>query len=334
MHARHRSAIILGILALGLFLVRWPLDDAVSDPNTWKWRPSPTEGTDFFTSVFRGGGGTPAVFAMLGGQRYMVANIMWNYSDVLFHKGQLREMVDPLEATVALNPSFTEAWSLYSWHLAWNIYSSTTDPVEKKKWMDAGIVVTKRAIAANPDVPSHRTDLARIYMEREGNYRKALAVMQPVVESGRFKPRPPEMQSTADPSHADIQSTADPSHDDGSHQDPNFDGYDENYWDPYFDGHRLAIIYRKLCIFTGDWSYLEKAIATYQRCLQLNPKDKSAPRVIRDLQRNMHNAQWLARQRQIEGQVRVNFGWKPIPYGKSMEEIFPDGDPALETAAK
>lgn len=323
MHARHRSAIILGILALGLFLVRWPLDDAVSNSNTWKWRPSPTEGADFFTSVFRGGGGTPAVFAMLGGQRYMVANIMWNYSDVLFHKGQLREMVDPLEATVALNPSFTEAWSLYSWHLAWNIYSSTTDPVEKKKWMDAGIVVAKRAIAANPNVPSHRRDLAYLYSDREGNYRKALAVMQPVVESGRFKPMPPNMQGTSDQDTSSVD-----------YQDPSFNGYGENYWDPYFDGHRLGIIYKKLCIFTGDWSYLEKALATYQRCLKYNPKDKSAPKIIKDLHRNMHNAQWLARQRQIEGQVRANFGWTPIPYGKSIEEIFPDGDPELKTSAK
>jgi hypothetical protein len=176
MHARHRSAIIGGLLALALFIAHCPLDDYLCNPATWKWRPSRSEGTNFFTSVFNGGGGTPAVFAMFGGQRYMVANIMWTYSDVLFHQGKLKEMVAPMEATVSLNPSLTEAWSTYRWHLAWNLYGAAEDPIEKQKWLTAGVNVNLRAIKANPDKPVFLFDLAYLYWQREGDYRKALAV--------------------------------------------------------------------------------------------------------------------------------------------------------------
>ncbi|HEX2948031.1 MAG TPA: hypothetical protein VHV83_00425 [Armatimonadota bacterium] len=307
MHARHRSAIILGIVALALFIVRWPIDNSVCDPHQWKWRPSAMEGASFFTSVFRGGGGTPAIFAMLGGQRYMVANITWEYSDVLFHKGKLYEMVYPLESTVTLNPSFTEAWSTYGWHLAWNIYSDTDDPVEKKKWMDAGRTVYLRAIQANPVKPAHRFDLAWFYMQREGNYRKALNVLEPVVNSGEFKPLTPQAQ--ADPTNLDV--------------------INERLWDPEKIGHGLGIVYQKLCIFTGDWSYLEKAINVYKECLKIDPNEKGTDKIIARLEGDMHDQAWLARQQAMEAQVRKNFGLPPIKFGQKVEQMFPDGDAGI-----
>lgn len=307
MHARHRSAILIGLCVLALFIVRWPINNYISDSKTWPWRPSPTEGTNFFSSVFRGGGGTPAVFAMLGGQRYMISKMMWDYSEVLFHQGKLYEMIYPMDAAVTLNPSFTEVWSTYGWHLAWNIYTSTDDPVEKKKWMDAGINVYVRAIKANPKKPSHRFDLAWLYMQREGNYRKALELLQPVVESGEFKPEPAHVSAT--------------------------DQYaiNEWYWNPQQIGHGLGITYMKLGTFTGDWRYFQKALETYQYCLRIKPDDKTAPAVIKRLKENMHNEEWLKEQQQIEAQVRGTFGFSDIPFGKTMEEIFPDTTTGIET---
>ncbi|HEY3379302.1 MAG TPA: hypothetical protein VGL77_17630 [Armatimonadota bacterium] len=320
MHARHRSAIILGVMALALFVVRWPLDNNMCNPKSWgesvqtkhrtvwkSWRPAPTEGTGVFTAIFRGGGGTPAIFAMLGGQRYLVANIMWDYSDTLFHQGKLYDMVYPMESTVTLNPSLTDAWSTYGWHLAWNIYSFTDDPIEKKRWQDAGRNVYIRAITANPKKPPHRFDLAWLYMQREGNYRKALNVLLPVVESDRFKPLTPAVKS--DPT--------------------NLDAIQDRLWDPQRVGHALAIVYTKLGIFTGDWSYFEKALAVYQKCLQIDPAEKNTRGIISRLRSHLHDQQWLAEQQQTEAKVRANFGQTPIQFGAKMETLFPDGDTGL-----
>lgn len=313
MSARHRSSLLLVLVVLALFAVRWPIEEHICNPKTWQWRPSPTDGVNFFSSVFRGGGGTPAVFAMLGGQRNMVASIMWNYSDVLFHKGKLYEMVPAMESTVTLDPTFTEAWSTYAWHLAWNIYSYTDDPVEKQRWLQAGIVVSQRAIQAAPETPKHYEDLARLYQERMGNDRKAMAVLEPIVieqqatisgKTYHFKPLTPALRKKYpdDPARTD------------------------KYWDVYFVGHRMAIIYYRIGIFTGDWEYIKKAISVYERCLQIDPKDRTAPKVIARFKKNMYNEEWMQTTRDTLNQVRKNFGIEPILEPKPLEEIYPDGE--------
>ena len=316
MHARHRSAIILLLLSLALFIVRWPIEEHICNPDTWKWRPSPTDGVNFFSSVFRGGGGTPAIFAMLGGQRNMVASIMWNYSDVLFHKGKLYDMVPAMESTVTLDPSFTEAWSTYGWHLAWNIYSYTDDPVEKQRWLQAGAVVYIRAIKASPEKPKHYEDLARLYQERIGNYRKAMEVLEPVVmkqqitldgKTYAFKPLTPEIKE----------------------KNPEAPHITDKYWDVYFVGHRMGIIYMRIGVFTGDWDYIKKAITVYERCLEIDPDDRTAPTVIARLKRNMYNEAWMKETRDSMNTVRLNFGLQPITEPKPLNELFPEGETEL-----
>jgi tetratricopeptide (TPR) repeat protein len=324
MQARHRSAIILLIVALALFIVRWPLDDNVCNPKTWPWRPSPSEGTNFFSSVFRGGGGTPAIFAMLGGQRYVIANIMWNYTDVLFHQGKLFEMIDPYESTVTLDPTFTDAWSTYGWHLAWNINSAVVDPVQKAKWLEAGKNVYIRAIRANPKKPNARFDLAWLYQQREGNYRKALNVLEPVVypRAGytAFQPTPATTTQTTSGS--------------------SLYGTDENTWDPERIGHDLAALYQKVAIYTGDPTYLQKSIDTYEKCWKLNPqKEQRTPGIIRDLETHEHNnawvdRAWLVKQQEVEGRLRFNFGMAPVRRDVPLDKIFPDGDTEIPDSVR
>jgi hypothetical protein len=298
------------MLALALFLIRWPLDNYTCSMATWgKWRPSPAEGVDFVQTVFRGGGGTPAVFAMLGGQRYMVANIMWMYADVLFHKGKLWEMVAPMDATITLNPAFTEAWSTYGWHLAWNLYSYTDDPIEKRRWLDAGIQVYIRAVKAEPSISVHRVDLARVYSEREGNILKAMKVLQPIVESGHFKPLTTELKNRYQ-------------------DDPDVTDY---YWDPYSAGHPLAICYKRLGLFTGDWRYMQKAIDTYKYCETVDPAQKSRTQpLIDEIQQHMYDRQYLLQQRKIEDAVRQNFGEVPLTYDIPADKMFPDQTTGVE----
>lgn len=314
MHARHRSALLLGIFAFILLIARWPMNEYISDYHTWKWRPSPSEGTNFFSSVFRGGGGTPAIFAMLGGQRYMVSNIMWNYSEYLFHENKLYEMVPVFDAVVTLDPTFTEAWSTYGWHCAWNIYSYTDDPIQKENWMQTGRDVYIRAIMANPYKPTHRFDLAWLYVQREGNYLKVVNVMEPVVypQPGFYQFRPQT--------------------DNVSHSDPDF--INGRLWgdpkSPNNAGHLLAQNYQNLGVVTGERVYFEKAIKTYDYCHQLWPKDVIAFENAKRLRANLGNKNWLAELQANNKLVRANFGLPDVFYNQPAEKSFPDGDPGVK----
>ncbi|MHB9132484.1 MAG: tetratricopeptide repeat protein [Armatimonadota bacterium] len=293
MHARDRNAIKLGIFALVLFILHWPLDNSVCNPDTWKYRPPVQEGVDFFGTIFRGGGGTPAIFAMLGGQRYLVANIIWTYSDVLFHQGKPREMVQALEATVTLNPSFTDAWSVYGWHLAWNLHSYTEDQVEKMVWLKKGEGVYKRAVKNNPLKPQHYFDLAWLYATRTFEYDKALPPLQEVVESRNA---------------------------DGSYQFPpatgkmlkDIGGISDRYWVPQKYGNRLAYVYRKMYITTRKKEYLDKAIATYEESKKLDPNDVAADNNIKELREKGTDPAWLQKQLDSENKTRESYGTSKV----------------------
>jgi len=334
MKRKHITTIILLIFAIALFALRWPANVYVSDVKTWgEYRPPLGAGTTFFSSVFRGGGGTPAVLAMLGGQRYMVANIMWQYSEVLFHEGKLYEMVAPLDATVTLNPSFAEAWSIYGWHLAWNIYSYTDNPVEKKKWMEAGTNVYIESIKANPDKPNYRFDLAWLYKEREGNYRKALLLLEPVVfpKDGEkvFEPRTIDDINHLKKQEEDFMREMEEEeggdhegHDHGSSDDSWI--LDERRWDHKKTGHLLAIVYRKLAVQTGDWSYLEKAIKTYRLIEKIDPYTDRAKLLADNLETKIGDMEWLKQNQQDDANVRRNFKLPTIEYNNPIEVIYPD----------
>jgi len=330
MPSRYRSAWLLGVLALVCFCLRWPIDNYTCNPDKWHsstvmdsppfdgkvlpWRPPASEGATFFSSVFRGGGGTPAIFAMFGGQRYLVANILWNYSDVLFHQGKPYDMVYPLESAVALNPRFIDAWSVYGWHLAWNLNTYTKDPAKKQKWLLAGESVDLRAVQANPDNPRPCFDLSWLYLQRMGNYDKAEKWLKYVVE-GKDKHGAMHFQpiSAADKKGLSITDV---------------DLIRDRKWDPFVFGHRLAYVYKKQgIIHTGakGQAYFKKAIATYDLCLKLDPADKVATSNKNELLDNMENQDWIAKQRAQEDQIRKNYGMTQLDYGNNhspSQEIY------------
>lgn len=313
MHARNRSAIVVIIIALVCFIARWPLDNDTCNPKTWHstsvrdkhhrlmaWRESSRTGTgdDIWSVVLQGGGGTPAMFAMLGGQRDLVANILWNYADVLFHQGKPYDMVKPFESCVTLNPSFLEAWSTYGWHLAWNLNAETQNIPEKAKWMRDGEKVYLRAVDANPDKPKPFFDLAWLYLQRKGDYLEALAPLKYVVDN--FQPITPEERK--------------------QHQatDPVL----ETKWDPRIYGLRLAYVYKLLGIVSEDKSYFDKSLAIYKRCIQLDPESKDAQRLYKDMAKHRDDSVWLKKQQATMEQIRRNFAMNDINFGKAPKLIF------------
>jgi len=304
MRARQRSAVVLIILALVCFLAHWPLDNYICNPKTWQWRePSRTStGEDFFSVVLRGGGGTPAMFAMLGGQRYLVANILWNYADVMFHKGKIYEMVNPFESCVTLNPSFLEAWSVYGWHLAWNLNADAKTYSEKYKWLRDGEKVYQRAIAANPDKPRPLFDLAWLNLQRRGNYVEAIAPLEKVFYSGKFQPL-----------------TVDERKKENKDYDPEL----SKKFDASIYGLRLAYVYKKIGIITEDQAYFQKAIDTYAKCKEINPDDKDAIRLYDELVQKRYDKAWIKKEQDMEAKIRENFQMDPVHFGgKSANEIF------------
>ncbi len=276
MRARQRTAFILIVLALACFIARWPLDNYLCDPNKWHgqekdaqgkfilWRePEKTgSGKDLFSEVLSGGAGTPAMFALLGGQRYLVANILWNYADVLFHKGDSYRMVSAFDSCVSLNPNFAEAWSTYGWHEAWNLFDDAQTITEKEKWLDMGIDVYQRAIEAQPKKPHPHFDMGWLYLERVGDYFQARDEFAKVVE-GTVNPTTGVLEQQYTPLTGEERRKIG----DG------FDTYTERRWDPNLYAMRLGHVYKMLGVVTEDKQYFMKAIATYQKCLDLDPID-------------------------------------------------------------
>lgn len=313
MTARTRATWILGIIVVALFILRWPIDNYICNPDTWKsttqkdargrdltWRPAQREGMTFFSSILRGGGGTPAVFAMFGGQRYMVANILWNYSDVLFHQQKPYDMIMPLESAVTLNPSFIDAWSVYGWHEAWNLQTYATTDVMKAKWLAAGEQVYQRAVECNPRNPRPYFDLAWLLLQRKGDYFGALATLQAVVEAknsdGTYKFQPMTKKEKNQIATSDVQDILD------------------RKWDPVKYGRRLAYTYRLIGIMSYNKdqklarTYFDKAIATYNRNIELLGKDDVSKDNRDQLIAHMNDDAWLAKQRKTMETIRNNYG--------------------------
>ncbi len=170
-----------------IFVIRqkWHSPTLDKDGKYLTWRePSKTaQVKDFFTVVLRGGGGTPAMFALLGGQRYLVANILWNYADVLFHKAKIYEMVERLRIVRDLNPciprSLVNLW-LASWPGICMMMRRRL-PNRKNGWTN-GEKVYIRAIEANPDKPHPYFDLS---LAVPSAHRRLLQVPGPVAASRR-----------------------------------------------------------------------------------------------------------------------------------------------------
>jgi tetratricopeptide (TPR) repeat protein len=193
-----------------------------------------------------------------------------------------------------LNPSFTQAWSVYGWHLAWNLNTYATDYILKGKFLLDGEHVYQRAVVANPRKPRPYFDLAWLYLQRIGDYQKAMGPLETVMYGKNAKGEPLFTPLTVEEKKPKKGIDFDPMEQDRK-------------WDPYTIGHRLAFVYKKHGVLTHDWSYIEKAAKVYQSCLQYDPKDDIAEKNMATLQKNMHNEAWMKKEYNDEMKVRKNF---------------------------
>ncbi len=64
---------------------------------------------------------------MFFGFRKMAANLVWLEVDKFFHAGMAHRMIPAMQTTVALDPTFVDAYLLGAWHLAYNFTAKMTD---------------------------------------------------------------------------------------------------------------------------------------------------------------------------------------------------------------
>jgi len=64
---------------------------------------------------------------MFFGFRKMAANLVWLEVDKFYHSGMAHRMIPAMQTTVALDPSFVDAYLLGAWHLSYNFTAKMTN---------------------------------------------------------------------------------------------------------------------------------------------------------------------------------------------------------------
>ena len=73
---------------------------------------------------------------MFLGFRQMAANLVWLEVDKYWHQGAMHRMIPLMQTTVALDPSFVDAFLLGAWHIAYNMTAPMMDTPEPLKEYD------------------------------------------------------------------------------------------------------------------------------------------------------------------------------------------------------
>lgn len=69
------------------------------------------------------------------GFRKVAANFVWLQVDKFWHAGQVHRMIPSMRTTVALDPSFVEAYLLGAWHMAYNVTAQLpVTPPDALEW--------------------------------------------------------------------------------------------------------------------------------------------------------------------------------------------------------
>lgn len=178
-HRKSSYSMLLVVLAALAALV-YPLRSDIDATRPQAWRSS---ANPFSVNV----SGTPAYIAMLGGMRGVVASLIWQKCDQLWHKGEYWAMVPLYNTITQLDPHWILIWETYGWHCAWNLNTYAINIDDKDRWMKYGIEVYRRGIAQNPTSWELYKEMAWLYTDRLREWDKAL----PWWEKARRQPGAP-----------------------------------------------------------------------------------------------------------------------------------------------
>src|ERR1700728_2505905 len=75
----------------------------------------------------------------LGGFRGLIANALWMRANDLQQDDKVYEMVQLADWITALEPHFTQVWTMQAWNMAYNISVKFKDPEDRWHWLERGI---------------------------------------------------------------------------------------------------------------------------------------------------------------------------------------------------
>lgn len=103
-------------------------------------------------------------FAVLGGLRSIIAEVIWFRADRLQEEGRYVELVQLADALTAMEPHTPEVWSYAAWNLAYNVSIMMDTPEDRWRWVLAGIrLLRDDGLRLNPGDPELARELAWMF---------------------------------------------------------------------------------------------------------------------------------------------------------------------------
>jgi tetratricopeptide (TPR) repeat protein len=124
------------------------------------------------------------VGAILGGFREVAASMLWMKTDYLWDKGEGAsvEALWTMRLTTLLDPHWLEPWRITGWHLAYNLFVETDDPVLKAKFLQMGVDSLKEGVSWNPDRYDLYFELGWTYFDKVRDYEEAVKWLEASIQ--------------------------------------------------------------------------------------------------------------------------------------------------------
>lgn len=124
------------------------------------------------------------VGAILGGFREVAASMLWMKTDTLWDKGEGTHVqaLWTMRLTTLLDPHWLEPWRITGWHLAYNMFVESKDPVEKARFLQMGVDSLKEGVSWNPNLYDLYFELGWTYFDKVRDYDEAVKWLEASIQ--------------------------------------------------------------------------------------------------------------------------------------------------------
>lgn len=128
--------------------------------------------------------------ALIGGFRKSAANLVWLQADANWMEGRAYRTVPLANAVTTLDPNFVEAWTVTSWHLAYNMSVEAPNPDEAADLIRQGIEFAEKGLAWNGTRYELYQEIGWTYYDKVQNYERAAEYFKKAIAH----PHPPYLE--------------------------------------------------------------------------------------------------------------------------------------------
>jgi tetratricopeptide (TPR) repeat protein len=113
--------------------------------------------------------------AALGGFQGIAASMLWMKMEELWDHGEGTWLacLNVMRTVTLLDPHWLEPWKILGWHLAYNLYVETKDPVKQAEYLSKGLAALKEGVSWNPNTYELYFELAWTYFDKVRDYEQA-----------------------------------------------------------------------------------------------------------------------------------------------------------------